>query len=426
MKPEKPPVIKSPIAYNGDKRPIPASTPLGSNQLSFESGFPVLTATPLKAGGLPPDRLDFNAALNLLSSFTFFMQSGNQFSWNAELDYNPGAFVLGSDEALYFCTQANGATPPNTVKNPTTTTGYWVKVFSKQGVFNNDLIADGSITTAKIAAGAINNAKISDVSASKVTGVLPVANGGNGTNTGISQAVQNALNGKQATGDYATNARVNAVETTTQAALSKKIEPTATYTMLHSSDNANVYVSSQAIQNGESTSGIYANVLYNELLNTQTKAQAIIQANILGDSNRDCRASMISWHDKNSENARTLIRLSLSSVSHDCLYMTNTNKNYVYLGEAVRLSGNAEIAPKPNTTGGIGKIEAISASPNLAIRLPGNSGTWAYILIHNLYENGIGSRVVGMVTGVDAGGAFVAYNETTAPYEKFGVAWRIA
>lgn len=210
MKPEKPPVIKSPIAYNGDKRPIPASTPLGSNQLSFESGFPVLTATPLKAGGLPPDRLDFNAALNLLSSFTFFMQSGNQFSWNAELDYNPGAFVLGSDEALYFCTQANGATPPNTVKNPTTTTGYWVKVFSKQGVFNNDLIADGSITTAKIANNAINNAKISDVSASKVTGLLPVENGGNGTTTGISQAVQNALNGKQARGDYATNTALNA------------------------------------------------------------------------------------------------------------------------------------------------------------------------------------------------------------------------
>ncbi|MDE7033697.1 MAG: hypothetical protein K2O68_01785, partial [Mucispirillum sp.] len=119
MIPEKPQIITTPICYNGDKRAIPESTPLGSNQLSFESGFPVLTSTPLNAGGLPPDRLDFNAALNLLSTFIYYMQSGNQFVWDVLLDYNKGATVLGSDGALYFCIQANGATSPNTVQNPT-------------------------------------------------------------------------------------------------------------------------------------------------------------------------------------------------------------------------------------------------------------------------------------------------------------------
>ena len=197
MRPEKPQLIKSPIAYNGDKRQIPAATPLGSNQLSFESGFPALTSTPLRAGGLPPDRLDFNAALNLLSTFTYFMQSGNQFEWNSELDYNPGAFVLGSDESLYFCTQANGATVPNTVQDPTSSTGYWLKVFNKQGVFNVGLIADGAITSSKIANNAITNEKVSDIDASKITGILPVAGGGNGTTTGISNAMQTALNAKQ-------------------------------------------------------------------------------------------------------------------------------------------------------------------------------------------------------------------------------------
>lgn len=162
MIPEKPQIITSPICYNGDKRAIPESTPLGSNQLSFESGFPVLTSTPLNAGGLPPDRLDFNAALNLLSTFIYYMQSGNQFAWNNQLDYNTGAFVLGSDNAVYFCIQANGATSPNTVQNPTNSTGYWVKVIDAQGVFNINIIADGAVSTAKLANGAVTSAKIAD------------------------------------------------------------------------------------------------------------------------------------------------------------------------------------------------------------------------------------------------------------------------
>lgn len=162
MIPEKPQIITTPICYNGDKRAIPKSTPLGSNQLSFESGFPVLTSTPLNAGGLPPDRLDFNAALNLLSTFIYYMQSGNQFVWDALLDYNKGATVLGSDGALYFCIQANGATSPNTVQNPTNSTGYWVKVIDAQGVFNINIIADGAVSTAKLANGAVTSAKIAD------------------------------------------------------------------------------------------------------------------------------------------------------------------------------------------------------------------------------------------------------------------------
>ncbi len=162
MIPEKPQIITTPICYNGDKRAIPESTPLGSNQLSFESGFPVLTSTPLNAGGLPPDRLDFNAALNLLSTFIYYMQSGNQFAWNNQLDYNTGAFVIGSDNAVYFCIQANGATEPNTVQDPTSSTGYWVKVIDAQGVFNINIIADGAVSTAKLANGAVTSAKIAD------------------------------------------------------------------------------------------------------------------------------------------------------------------------------------------------------------------------------------------------------------------------
>lgn len=172
MIPEKPQIITSPICYNGDKRAIPESTPLGSNQLSFESGFPVLTSTPLNAGGLPPDRQDFNAALNLLSTFIYYMQSGNQFAWNNQLDYNTGAFVIGSDNAVYFCIQANGATSPNTVQDPTSSTGYWVQILSSDGKLNVEAL---SITLGSFAQ--LNSLALTD---NRITGILPTTKGGLG------------------------------------------------------------------------------------------------------------------------------------------------------------------------------------------------------------------------------------------------------
>jgi hypothetical protein len=44
-------------------------------------------------------------------------------------------------------------------------------------------VADGSITNIKIGSGAITDAKVSDISATKITGVLAVVNGGTGANT---------------------------------------------------------------------------------------------------------------------------------------------------------------------------------------------------------------------------------------------------
>lgn len=182
MIPEKPQIITTPICYNGDKRAIPESTPLGSNQLSFESGFPVLTSTPLKAGGLPPDRLDFNAALNLLSTFIYYMQSGNQFAWNNQLDYNTGAFVIGSDNAVYFCIKANGATEPNTVQDPISSTGYWIQILSSDGKLNAGAL---SVTLGSFAQ--LNSLALTD---NKLTDILPPNKGGTGRSDGASLSVR--------------------------------------------------------------------------------------------------------------------------------------------------------------------------------------------------------------------------------------------
>ena len=126
MIPQKPEILKAPLVADGEKNILPETTPQGSNQFSLLGGFPTLTSLPVNAGGLPPKRLDFNAVFNLLSIHTFFLQSGNKYSWSSELDYSIGGVVLASNNSIYFCIKANGATPPNTVQDPVSSSGYWV------------------------------------------------------------------------------------------------------------------------------------------------------------------------------------------------------------------------------------------------------------------------------------------------------------
>ncbi len=162
MIPQKPEILKAPLVVDGEKNILPETTPQGSNQFSLLGGFPTLTSLPVNAGGLPPKRLDFNAVFNLLSIHTFFLQSGNKYSWSSELDYSIGGVVLASNNSIYLCIKANGATPPNTVKNPVTSTGYWVEVVKSNGTINIDLIATGAISTNKIANGAITSYKLAN------------------------------------------------------------------------------------------------------------------------------------------------------------------------------------------------------------------------------------------------------------------------
>lgn len=182
MIPQTPDIMKSPLCYEGDKRNIPADTPLGTNQLSYKQGFPPITSIDVDAGGIAPDRLDFNAALNLLSTFIYYMQSGNQFAWNNQLDYNTGAFVLGSDNAVYFCIKANGATEPNTVQDPISSTGYWIQILSSDGKLNAGAL---SVTLGSFAQ--LNSLALTD---NKLTDILPPNKGGTGRSDGASLSVR--------------------------------------------------------------------------------------------------------------------------------------------------------------------------------------------------------------------------------------------
>lgn len=112
--PVTPQIIPAPIANSGDVRTIPDTTPTGTNQLSFATGFPPITSNPLSAGGVPPQREDFNAALLLLSQHTFFQQSGGIYPWQGAngsfpgLNYIVNCRVQGSDGLVYECQLPNG------------------------------------------------------------------------------------------------------------------------------------------------------------------------------------------------------------------------------------------------------------------------------------------------------------------------------
>ena len=170
MIPQTPDIMPSPLCNEGDTRNIPEDTQLGPNQLSYKLGFPPITSIDVKAGGIAPSRVDINAALKLLSIHTYFLQSGNKYKYSNLLDYEIGSTVIGSDNALYYCIQANGATPPNTVQNPVSTSSYWLKIINSNGKINADnlsvtlgsLATKSTITSAEITDGTIVDGDIKD------------------------------------------------------------------------------------------------------------------------------------------------------------------------------------------------------------------------------------------------------------------------
>lgn len=111
------------FAANGDKNTIPNTA---TSSASWDDGFPIITATPLGAGGVAPDRKDFNGIFNALSAQLVYMQTGGVWTYSATQDYDPPAIVYDStDGGLYFCVAANGPSGTTIAPNADTTGAYW-------------------------------------------------------------------------------------------------------------------------------------------------------------------------------------------------------------------------------------------------------------------------------------------------------------
>lgn len=128
MIPNYPKIMPLPMAQNGNKNDIPLTSE-DAGAFTYNEGFPSITQVPVNAGGKAPKRTDFNGALNELSQHIFFLQNGGQYQWSAELDYNTGAVILGSDNNPYQALRVSG---PNSggAKDPTVSenTAYWKNV----------------------------------------------------------------------------------------------------------------------------------------------------------------------------------------------------------------------------------------------------------------------------------------------------------
>lgn len=109
------------ICNTGDANVIPQSTTVGTGAASFDEGFPQITQVPIGAGGIAPDRKDFNGLFKLLADWLFYIQNGGIPAYNALYDYVEGRIVLHTDNKAYFCIQVNDHTDPKDPSN----SAYW-------------------------------------------------------------------------------------------------------------------------------------------------------------------------------------------------------------------------------------------------------------------------------------------------------------
>ena len=139
-----PPFLPDILGSAADTRDIPETTPSGTGQVSYQSGFPPITAVPLTAGGIAPQREDFNAVNKLFSQHLHFEQSGGTYPWQDDVDYIFGCYVLGPDNHRYTCIAANGPSTSAGAIDPSTPEGYqyWQLFDPSQ---TNDLLRTSTI-----------------------------------------------------------------------------------------------------------------------------------------------------------------------------------------------------------------------------------------------------------------------------------------
>ena len=114
-----------PLGNNADTSTLPDNAAATAGIASLQKLFQIINATPLEAGGIAPDREDVNALFKYLGDQIFYTQNGGIPSYNAAYDYIPGRVVLYTDNNLYKCIQANGAS--STVVAPTDS-NYWSQI----------------------------------------------------------------------------------------------------------------------------------------------------------------------------------------------------------------------------------------------------------------------------------------------------------
>ena len=108
-----PKIWNIPLGKNAEVNEIPETTSSVSGLASMSDLFSIINQIELSAGGIPPDRKDFNALYKMLGENIFFLQHGGQYMWDETATYQEDA-VISYNGILY-----RSLIDDNTGNNPT-------------------------------------------------------------------------------------------------------------------------------------------------------------------------------------------------------------------------------------------------------------------------------------------------------------------
>lgn len=129
------------FADQGAKNIIPDSNNEASGLASLINGFPAITQVKPEMGGIPPQRADFNGILYMLSAFCLWAQSGGQYTYKNNLQYNINCMVLHNN-VFYVCLKENGPDTTAGIKEPGTDGATWQTLLEFIGSLSKDQITD--------------------------------------------------------------------------------------------------------------------------------------------------------------------------------------------------------------------------------------------------------------------------------------------
>ena len=134
------------FADQGTKNIIPDSNNEASGLASLINGFPAITQVKPEMGGIPPQRADFNGILYMLSAFCVWAQSGGQYTYKNNLQYNINCMVLHNN-VFYVCLKENGPDTTAGIKEPGTDGATWQTLLEFIGSLTMDEVQDAIDTS---------------------------------------------------------------------------------------------------------------------------------------------------------------------------------------------------------------------------------------------------------------------------------------
>ena len=171
-------VVNEPTKWNkslvnsGDANAIPDNTTVGTGDFSFEEGFPQITQVPLGAGGIAPDRKDFNGVFKLLGAWIYYAQNGGVPTFSNNYDYVKGRVILYTDGNIYKCKQPCGASStvvtPDSVDPNYLGTDYWSLLLTAEDIAN----IYATVQLDNVSADSIFNLQNCDLSEQEITETL--------------------------------------------------------------------------------------------------------------------------------------------------------------------------------------------------------------------------------------------------------------